>query len=35
MAKCPECNSELDFEDAEVNEGDTFTCPDCQAGRKW
>ena len=31
MAKCPECNSELDFEDNEFNEGGTFSCPDCHA----
>ena len=32
MAECPRCGSVLDFEDEELEEGDVFTCADCQAG---
>lgn len=29
MAKCPECGALIDLEDDEVEEGETFPCPEC------
>lgn len=29
MAKCPECGALIDFEEDEVEEGETFSCPEC------
>ncbi len=29
MASCPECESPLDVEDDEVEEGEVINCPDC------
>ena len=26
---CPECESDLDFEEDEVDEGEVVTCPEC------
>ena len=29
MAKCPECGALIDLEEDEVEEGETFPCPEC------
>jgi alpha-aminoadipate carrier protein LysW len=29
MVICPECESDLDFEEDEVDEGEVVTCPEC------
>lgn len=29
MAKCPDCGALIDFEEDEVEEGETFSCPEC------
>lgn len=29
MAKCPECGALIDLEEDEVEEGETFSCPEC------
>ena len=29
MVICPECESELDFEEDEVDEGEIVSCPEC------
>ncbi len=29
MATCPECDADLDIDEAEVDEGDTVTCGEC------
>ena len=31
MAKCPECGALIDLEEDEVEEGETFACPECAA----
>lgn len=31
MAKCPECGALIDLEEDEVEEGKTFSCPECAA----
>ena len=29
MVICPECESDLDFEEDEVDEGEVVSCPEC------
>jgi alpha-aminoadipate carrier protein LysW len=29
VAKCPECGALIDLEEDEVEEGQSFACPDC------
>ena len=29
MVVCPECESDLDFEEDEVDEGEVVSCPEC------
>lgn len=29
MAKCPDCGALIDLEEDEVEEGETFSCPEC------
>jgi len=29
MVLCPECESDLDFEEDEVDEGEVVSCPEC------
>jgi alpha-aminoadipate carrier protein LysW len=29
MVLCPECESDLDFEEDEVDEGEIVSCPEC------
>ena len=29
MPLCPECETDLDFEEDEVDEGDVVACPEC------
>ena len=29
MASCPECESDLDIEEDEVDEGEIVSCPEC------
>jgi len=29
VAKCPECGALIDLEEDEVEEGETFPCPEC------
>lgn len=29
MVLCPECESDLDIEEDEVDEGEVFSCPEC------
>jgi alpha-aminoadipate carrier protein LysW len=29
MVHCPECEGSLDFEEDEVDEGESVSCPDC------
>jgi lysine biosynthesis protein LysW len=31
MVNCPACDSEIDIEEVELDEGDTLTCEDCGA----
>ena len=31
MPTCPECESALDFEDEDLQEGQTIDCPECGA----
>ena len=31
MVICPECESDLDFEEDEVDEGEVVSCPECGA----
>lgn len=31
MPLCPECETDLDFEEDEVDEGDVVSCPECAA----
>lgn len=31
MAKCPECGALIDLDEEEVEEGETFSCPECAA----
>jgi len=31
MAHCPECDAKIDFENEDVEEGQTLDCPECGA----
>ena len=31
MAHCPECEAKIDFEDEDIEEGQTLDCPECGA----
>lgn len=34
MVTCPECDSDIDVEEDELDEGDTFNCDECGATLK-
>ena len=34
MVKCPECESEIDFEGYELDVGESVNCPECSAELK-
>jgi alpha-aminoadipate/glutamate carrier protein LysW len=34
MVLCPECDAEIDVEEADVDEGDSLSCDECGAGLK-
>ncbi|HXN64812.1 MAG TPA: hypothetical protein VN862_05720 [Candidatus Acidoferrales bacterium] len=31
MVRCPECGTEIDADEEEVEEGEILTCPECEA----
>lgn len=31
MTRCPECDTEIDLDEDEVEEGEIVTCPECDA----
>jgi len=32
VAKCPECDAEIDLDEEEVEEGELLSCPECEKG---
>jgi alpha-aminoadipate carrier protein LysW len=34
MVLCPECDAEIDVDEADVDEGDSLSCDECGAGLK-